>query len=103
MKFKHIILTTFLSLFVVSGLWAQDKYEYATLTFEDKLVMFTQEKVQVFRLDTSENAFRGTMRRLNTLSGLGWDVYQVTETLLSPLSDVTRLTYHLRRKKTNNQ
>lgn len=99
MKPKHIILTTLLSLFVMSGLWAQDKYEYATLQSIDNMVLWSEGKVKKFAFKKDENVISGTMAKLNELSLQGWEVYSVTEVLLDRKDGVTLIKYHLRKKK----
>lgn len=99
MKTKHIILTTLLSLFVVSGIWAQEKYEYATLQSIDNLVLWKEGKVEKFEFKKDENFISGTMAKLNKLSLQGWEVYSVTEVLLERKDGITLIKYHLRKKK----
>ncbi len=78
---------------------AQEKWEYAMLYFQDRLVYWEENKVQVFDFKKGDNFIQGTMKKLNELSEQGWEVYSVTETLLNPKNGISQVKYHLRRKK----
>jgi hypothetical protein len=83
MKPIHIILTTLFSLFVVCGLLAQDKYEYATHQTIDNMVLWTDNKAEKFEFKKEENWFSQTLPKLNALSIQVWEVYDITEVLLN--------------------
>jgi hypothetical protein len=81
------------------GLIAQVKYEYATLYSLDRMVFWNAEKSEIVEFDKKDNFISGTMKKLNELSEKGWEVYGVTETLVTKKGGITAFKYHLRRKK----
>lgn len=106
MKPKYIILTILLSLFVASGLWAQDKYEYATLTYSSypnvvsksgiiavsKSKSYEEVVVSVEKGSLITN-FTPVIQYLETMSNDGGELISVIK------PDNFNVTYHLRKKK----
>lgn len=95
MKTKTIFLSLFLSLASV-GLWAQEKYEYATVGVNDNglyVVTGDNPEKQLYKPAEKEIV---VVKKLNELADKGWEVYSVTETTVvqSPMR-----IYHLRKKK----
>lgn len=106
MNRKHNILITLFLLFTVSGLWAQDKYEYATLTYSSypnvvakngvisvsKSKSYEEVAVSVEQGSLITN-FSPVIQYLETMSNDGWELISVIK------PDNFNVTYHLRKKK----
>jgi cytochrome c556 len=94
MKAKSIFITILLSLFVMSGVRAQDKYEYATLIKYGGTIKFiTAESEEVIQ-QNGKDAFTQVLKKANELSDKGWDVYNTTAS-----EGNTTVTFYLRKKK----
>jgi hypothetical protein len=99
MKTKSLLLTAIFSLLLVSGAWAQDKYEYATLRATingcspANIVFTTVDNQEIFQ-NKAKEADKETLKKLNELSDKGWEVYNITDS-----GNGCVLTYHLRKKK----
>ena len=85
MKVKSIIITTLLSLFIVSVLWAQDKYEYASIDYFAYSAKtgtiaismdgkYQEEKVKIEEGFISQN-LTPVLAKVNELAESGWEVY----------------------------
>lgn len=105
MKTNHIILTVLLSLIVVSGLWAQDKYEYGVLRFDfrngnDTLQTYIPKNVikatKPFKEHGSFTTGMGNQKilisEIERYQSLGWEVYNIYK-------EDGKMNYALRRKK----
>jgi hypothetical protein len=89
MKLKSLILTFTLTLFAVSGLLAQDKYEFATVhNYGDALIVFTTSENQESTPTKGKEANKDILKKINELSEKGWEVY-----------DTDHGVYYLRKKK----
>lgn len=105
MNRKHVILTTLLALFVVSGLWAQDKYEYGVIRFD--LRSYGNDTLKTY---IPKNLGKGTMpsnqrgsfnyvlinpkmliSEIERYQSLGWEVYKIYK-------EDGKMNYSLRRK-----
>lgn len=106
MKLKSFILTIGLSLFALSGLLAQDKYEYATLKYEPVGRSYLIYHSDLNGMETekgklAENDARfdlsPLMKHLDKFVNQGWEVFYVTE--YAPPPSGYFVTYHIRKKK----
>lgn len=107
MKPKHIILTILLSLFVVSGLWAQEKYEYAIIYLEKgtfnsgagltatRLCVFDDSNNTCDKID-KDNSEQKLIQKVEEFNDRGWEVYQSNT---SSIGLTYQFTYYLRKKK----
>ena len=86
MKLKSLILSFALTLFAVSGLLAQDKYEYANITYYtggNKLAVslngtaFSEEKVEITREENSILNSNPLFKKVNEYQNKGWEVLYI--------------------------
>lgn len=105
MNRKSSFLTILFSLLLVSGLFAQEKYEYAIVKlYESSRIIFiaTTGKTTEYKLERSEMPLTALLKKVNDLVEEGWVVYNNTESVVgigqfgiaSPY-----MSYHLRKKK----
>lgn len=94
MKLKSIFLTSIFSLFIVSGLWAQEKYEYATLRTFNTAVVFTTSDNQEVTPSKMKEIEKDLLKKLNELSEKGWEVYST-----AAVQGSMEASYFLRKKK----
>ena len=106
MKLKSFILTITLSLFVLSGLLAQDKYEYAIVKYEPagKAYMIYHSDINGMKTENGKLAqndsrfdLSGFIKYIDNLVNQGWGVFDLNE--YSTDHAGIFLTYHLRKKK----
>ena len=102
MKLKSVILSFALTLFAVSGLLAQDKYEFAVVkyvpnggnkTYEiwlSKVDGLTKEKGEL--TEPWGHNFVPLTKYIGNQTNEGWEVHAVNQ-------EVYVITYHLRKKK----
>jgi|ERR1043165_2662290 hypothetical protein len=106
MKAKSSILTVVLSLFLASGLLAQEKsitekYEYATVRGNwggnciNSKVIFTIAGNQEIVSSTVKDGEKDLLKKVNDLSNEGWEVYNNT----ALEGSCAYATYYLRKKK----
>lgn len=92
MKLKSLFLTSMLSLLFISGVFAQDKYEYAMIrlfapykgTFIANnltLTVSTHDKTTDLPLDKSER-FASIIKQVEEMEAGGWEVFNTMEGLL---------------------
>ncbi len=97
MKSKSILLTAILSLLMLSGLFAQEKYEFAIVKqFGKEVVFISKDKIDKIPISGGDNEiFQATISLINTLSG-EWEVYNSSEVSTTNFKGYT---YYLRKKK----
>ncbi len=89
MKLKSFILSITLTLLAVSGLIAQDKYEYATVyAYGSNAILFTTAEVQESTPTKLKDFDKDLLKKVNELSEKGWEIYTVSNGI-----------YYLRKKK----
>ncbi|HLP51202.1 MAG TPA: hypothetical protein VK154_09990 [Chitinophagales bacterium] len=100
MKLKSLILTICLSLFALSGLLAQDKYEqyeYAVVEYASvaKISVTTNSGVKETTYSKGQTAEVELVKKIEEMSKEGWEVYNVNHQgpTISPSI------YYLRKKK----
>lgn len=94
MKLKSLILTIGLSLFALSGLLAQEKYEYAMVKGNSaQITCVTGEKVDISPTNPKEYEI-DLLKKINEWGDKGWEVYNTTQ---DPTG--SGKTYYLRKKK----
>lgn len=97
MRLKSFILTIGLSLFALSGLLAQEKYEYGTLkNYSNFILLTTATGQESFKISPKENDSK-FLEKLNELNEKGWEVYFVSPSISAGASSIE--TYYLRKKK----
>ncbi|HLP22273.1 MAG TPA: hypothetical protein VK174_18290 [Chitinophagales bacterium] len=98
MKLKSLILTIGLSLFALSGLLAQDKYEYASVIYSIQEITFlSADKIEPIIVNKGEKAIQVLYKKLEELSAQGWELISVTE--VASANYVSHTKYHLQKKK----
>lgn len=101
-----IRILMFTAMFAFLGgneLKAQDKYEYASITYftrlgQASLKVTTADGTRRTEMSTSEDAARAIVTKANEMANLGWEVYNNSE--YNGNGELYSLTYFLRRKKT---
>ena len=107
MKLKSFLLTSILSLFFVSGVLAQDKYEFAIVKYfpvgngKDYVIYFSDLKgvtIEEGKVDKNYafSDFQPLMKYVDNLTNLGWEVFSVTS---DNFNNVPVILYHIRKRK----
>ncbi len=94
MKTKSLLLTAILSLLIVSGAWAQEKYEYAIVKIAtlNEINFVTADNIESIKTQSSQ-IDKDVIKKVNELSNQGWEVYNTTA------SNSVFIIYYLRKKK----
>ncbi|HLP22272.1 MAG TPA: hypothetical protein VK174_18285 [Chitinophagales bacterium] len=95
MKINSLILTIGLSLFALSGLLAQDKYEYATVRVKGlKIGVATSANPTYQLFDIGKDDFDvALIKKVEEMSQQGWEIYNTTSV------GASENIYFLRKKK----
>lgn len=98
-KIKTTLLTGFFFFALLTGLQAQDKYEFAILANNNGKIEFTsKEGSKDVGISNNESSTVAALKKLNDLSNEGWEVYN-SETII--FNSVNRMIYYLKRKQNN--
>ena len=98
MKAKSSILTVILSLFLASGLLAQDKYEYAIVEVRGfKIAVATSGEVQTYpyKGDTDVEL----LKKVEELTQQGWELFNTTTISSNVATTIGSHIFYLRKKK----
>lgn len=96
MKIKSLILTITLSLFALSGLLAQEKYEFALVKIQGiKVIVVSSanDKAQTFEIG-KEDFEVALVKKVETLNQQGWELFNTSFD-----SNQGHTVYYLRKKK----
>lgn len=98
-----VMLICFLTIGLTTVSKAQDKFEYASVTYltrlgKPTLQVTNQDGTRKFPIESYDDAALAIINKVNELSNIGWEVYNNSE--YNGNGDLYSLTYFLRRKKT---
>ena len=99
MKAKSIFITTLLSLFILSGVWAQEKYEYAIVCVKSqgfKIEVTTSAGVQTSDAIKGSEIQSELLKKVEEMNAEGWEIYNVG---VSQFNIYQNHFFYLRKKK----
>ncbi len=97
MKLKSLFLISLLSLLFISGAFAQDRYEYATIiTRGYDVAVITSTDFKLFPNAKGADFYKEQLKKVEDLNQEGWEVFNTTTTIVG-----TYVSYQffLRKKK----
>jgi hypothetical protein len=97
MKLKSLLLTFALTLFAVSGLLAQDKYEYATVAIRGyNVAVIKATEVNTFPIPKGVDFDKEQIKKVEELNQEGWELFNTTTTAVG---SYVSYQFYLRKKK----
>lgn len=110
MKTKSLLLTVILSLLLVSGAWAQEKYEYAIVEYRpfgysggQNSYVSKQDSYEIIPDEKSEykdfTYFSPLLKVISKMGSEGWEVFSTTAVPGTGSIATSRQFYYLRKKK----
>ena len=100
-KIKTTLLTGLFFFGLLTGLKAQDKYEYVIVRLTSysggEIIVATKEKTEKFSIDRNDGLYTSLIKKVSELNSQGWEVYNSTETAVN--SSAWTITYFLKKRK----